>query len=102
MFKPFEPKIMADDKRPRLGLRFTVKNIFKSSKTHTGPAPANESQWGSSADQPDVLTTLHEAVRNDNLAMVNRVLKAFPHELYETDDRTLPPSHPLPTYVDPI
>ena len=84
---------MADDapKKPRLGLRFAVKNIFKNSKTHTGPAPANESQWGSSADQPDVLTTLHEAVRDDNLAMVRRVLKAFPHELYETNNRTLPP-----------
>ena len=83
---------MADDatKKPRLGLRFAVKNMFKNTKTHTGPAPANESQWGSSADQPDVLTTLHEAVRDDNLAMVRRVLKAFPHELYETNDRTLP------------
>lgn len=75
--------------RKSWGLKFTVKNIFRNPKTHTGPGPApdDESRWGNTAEKPVVLSSLHEAVRNNDMAMVNRVLEAFPHELYETDDR---------------
>jgi hypothetical protein len=76
-------------KKQRQSLLFSVKSIFKNSKTHTGAGPAQGSPWGSGAEQPDTLSlpTIHQAVRDNDMLMVDKVLRARPHTLEDTDDR---------------
>ena len=75
-------------KKQRQSLLFSVKSIFKSSKTHTGAGPAHGSPWSNGAEKPDIpLPTIHQAVRDNDEYMVTRVLRARPHTLEEADDR---------------
>ncbi|KAK4154351.1 ankyrin repeat-containing domain protein [Chaetomidium leptoderma] len=78
-------------KKQRQGLRSAVKAIFRNPKTHTGAGPAHDSPWGNTAQKPDILPTIHEAVRDHDTAVVDKVLGAFPHELYLTDDQGMTP-----------
>lgn len=75
-------------KKQRQSLLFSVKSIFKG-KPHTGAGPATESPWGNKAGKPEnlPLPTIHEAVRDNDIPAVDRVLAAFPRDLAEKDDR---------------
>lgn len=74
-------------KKQRQGLKSAVMSIFRSSKTHTGPGPADEAPWTNGAEKPEVLPTIHEAVRDNDVGMALRILQAHPGQLHETDDR---------------
>ncbi|KAH6843062.1 ankyrin repeat-containing domain protein [Chaetomium sp. MPI-CAGE-AT-0009] len=78
-------------KKQRQGLFFSVKAIFKGSKPHTSAGPADESPWGNKAGRPESLPSIHEAVRDNDIPAVDRVLAAFPQELVETDDQGMTP-----------
>jgi hypothetical protein len=73
-------------KKQRQSLLFSVKSIFKS-KPHTGAGPAPKSPWSNQAERPATLTTIHKAVRDDDIFGVDMALAAYPQNLTETDDR---------------
>lgn len=83
----------AAPKKQRQGLRNVVKAIFRYPEAHTGPGPAHDHQWGTTAEKPDDLPTIHQAVRDNDIPLINKILQAYPHRLHETDDRKCS-SHP--------
>ncbi|KAH6640520.1 ankyrin repeat-containing domain protein [Chaetomium tenue] len=86
------PSDSSTPKKRRQSLLFSVKSIFKGSKPHTGAGPAPESPWSSNtAGRPENLPTIHEAVRDNDILAVDRVLVAFPQSLDETDDQGMTP-----------
>ena len=85
------PSDSSTPKKRRQSLLFSVKSIFKGSKPskpHTSAGPAPKSPWNSNtAGRPESLPTIHEAVLDNDIPAVDRVLAAFPQSLAETDDR---------------
>ncbi|EAQ85144.1 predicted protein [Chaetomium globosum CBS 148.51] len=89
------PSDSSTPKKRRQSLLFSVKSIFKGSKPskpHTSAGPAPKSPWNSNtAGRPESLPTIHEAVLDNDIPAVDRVLAAFPQSLAETDDQGMTP-----------
>ncbi len=74
------------------GLRTSVGNIFKSprSRGHSGAAPVEDRPTphdGNNAEKPDAMPMIHDAIRENDLISVGRILQEFPSVVHEKDDR---------------
>lgn len=89
----------------------SVGNIFKGQWTRTaaGAGPAEDRPTphdGNNAEKPDAMPMIHDAIRENDLIAVGKILQAFPAVVHEKDDRRwcqhIPfPRPPLLTYLSP-